>query len=74
MNEKDFLPTFFLNTKFNGKVLELVNLALPKCLSRFQRKASLERFIDSHYLLEEESPNRSSMAWRDKSSLDSLER
>ena len=61
MNEKGFLPSCFLTTKFNGEVLGLVNLALLECLSRFQREASLVRFIDSHYLLEEKSPNGSSM-------------
>ena len=66
MNEKDFLPSCFLTTNFNGKVLGLVNLALLECLSRFQREASLERFIDVHYLLEEESPNRSSMVGLEK--------
>ena len=66
MNEKDFLPTCFLKTNFNGKVLGLVNLALLECLSRFQLKASLERFIDSNYLLQEESPNRFSMVGLEK--------
>ena len=67
---------YSLIAKFFKKGARFSKLSSLKCLPRFQQETSLERFMDSHHLLEEKFPHGSSIAgWkRDKSSLDALER